>query len=171
MTDATGFADDLMAGKEGSDPAQLVQALQLVINLAIEGGQTCGLKFSPEKSAAILFHRKRKNPELIPLQINQTNIPYLTTTKYLGMTIDRKLNGSQHISQKSKMAKSLLYLTKRAIGATWDPQPSLAKWAYTGIVRPKLTYCCHLWANCSQQKVSLKHSKPYKELHYALLAQ
>ena len=154
--DATGFADDLMAGKGGQNLVQLVQELQHAINLAVAWGHKCGLKFSPEKSSAVLFHRKRKNPQLISLQINQINIPYQTTTKYLGMTIDRKLNWSQHISQKSKMAKSLLYLTKRAIGATWGPQPSLAKWAYTGIVRPKLTYGCHLWANCSQQKSKLK---------------
>ena len=59
-TDATGFADDLMAGKEGINLVQLVQELQLVINLAGECGQKCGLKFSSEKSSAILFHRKRK---------------------------------------------------------------------------------------------------------------
>ena len=30
-TDATGFADDLLAGKEGKDPAQLVAELQTTI--------------------------------------------------------------------------------------------------------------------------------------------
>ena len=31
-TDATGFTDDLLAGKEGKDPAQLVAELQTTIN-------------------------------------------------------------------------------------------------------------------------------------------
>ena len=150
--DATGFADDLLAGIEGNNPEQLVAELQTVLNNIVAWGNNCGLKFSPTKSTAILFHRKQKKPIVTPLKLNQTNIPYSTITKYLGMTIDRKLNWTSHIKQKSKMAKSLLYLSKRAVGSTWGPQPYLAKWAYTGIVRPKLTFGCHLWANCAQQK-------------------
>ena len=60
-TDATGFADDLLAGQEGNDPVQLVAELQLTINKIVEWGNTCGLKFNPNKSNAILFHRKKKN--------------------------------------------------------------------------------------------------------------
>ena len=30
------------------------------------------------------------------------------------------------------------------------------KWAYTGIVRPRITYGCHLWANCAQQQTKIK---------------
>ena len=73
------------------------------------------------------------------------------------MTLDKKLNWSHHIKEKSKKAKSLLYLTKRAISSTWGPQPALMQWAYTGIVRPRLTYGCHLWANCAQQQTKIKN--------------
>ena len=31
------------------------------------------------------------------------------------------------------------------------------KWAYTGIVRPTLTYGCHIWANCAQQQTKIKN--------------
>ena len=30
------------------------------------------------------------------------------------------------------------------------------KWAYTEIVRPRITYGCHLWANIDQQKTKIK---------------
>ena len=155
-TDATGFADDLLAGKEGDDPAQLVAELQKTVTKIVEWGNSCGLRFSPSKSCAILFHRKRKTPTITHLHINQTIIPYCTSTKYLGMTLNQTLNWSHHIKEKAKKAKSLLYLTKRAISSTWGPQPALMKWAYTGIVRPRLTYGCHLWANCAQQQTKIK---------------
>ena len=39
-TDATGFADDLLAGKEGNDPAQLVAKLQKTIAKIVEWGNS-----------------------------------------------------------------------------------------------------------------------------------
>ena len=58
--DATGFADDLLAGKEENDPEQLVVELQTTMNKVVEWGNSCGLKFNPNKSNAVLFHRKQK---------------------------------------------------------------------------------------------------------------
>ena len=103
------------------------------------------------------FPPQTKKPTITNLQMNQNNIPYCKSTKYLSMTLDCKLNWTHHIKEKSKKAKSLLYLTKRAISSTWGPQPVLMKWAYTGIVRPRLTYGCHLWANCAQQQTKIKN--------------
>ena len=40
-----------------------------------------------------------------------------------------------------------MFALKTTIGQKWGTNPHLMRWAYTGIVRPKLTYGCHIWSH------------------------
>ena len=51
---------------------------------------TWGLHISPEKTAAMLFTRKRNSQEP-PLLLTGLSIKYVCTHKFLGMTLDKKL--------------------------------------------------------------------------------
>ena len=73
------------------------------------------------------------------------DIQWSHDTKYLGITLNSKLNWSEHINNKIKKCKQLLMAFKSAIGRRWGPRPSLMKWAYTGMVRPILLYGAHIW--------------------------
>ena len=52
---------------------------------------------------------------------------------------------TKHIDSKIEKCKKHLFALKSVIGKKWGPNPHLMRWAYIGIVRPKLTYACHLW--------------------------
>ena len=81
--------------------------------------------------------------------MNDKTIPFSDNTRYLGVELTKDLNWSRHINQKIGAAKRLLMAVGGAIGKAWGPSPRLTKWAYTGMVRPIVTYGCHVLAQAA----------------------
>ena len=72
-------------------------------------GRTCGLKFNPEKSVAVVFSRRRKSPPF-HLTIDGGEIEFKTKVEYQGVTLDSKLHWTPHINDK--LTKTKRYLEK-----------------------------------------------------------
>jgi hypothetical protein len=111
-------------------------------------GEAHGLKFNPKKTEAVLFNRGYKklkgNHKLI---MDGQTIEHKTEVKYLGVTLDNKLSWKPHITHKLATAKGQLVRLLSEMRGTFGTKPKLVKWAYTGVVRPKLTYVCMTWSN------------------------
>ena len=73
-------------------------------------------------------------------------IPFSTSVKYLGVTLD-KLSWKPHIEAKTSAYKKLMIMLNSNLRGMHAPKPKLSKWAYTGVVRPKLLYACMTWGN------------------------
>jgi len=84
------------------------------------------------------------NPPMI--KVKEHKVPYSDTVKYLGVTLDKRLEWKSHLSEKVNRAKGLLIKLRGAMGKLWGAPPYLMKWAYTGIVRPMITYGCLVWS-------------------------
>lgn len=151
----TGFADDACLLITGVDPESMVDLMQDHVNKMIKWGTDNGLKFNTQKTTAIVFTNKRKFTTKRILIFGE-EIPYSKEVKYLGLVFDSKLKWNTHIQLKISKCKKLLYALKRAIGKDWGPNPKTLRWAYTGMVRPILTYGCHLWGpNLKQSQRNL----------------
>ena len=146
-----GFADDAALVIRGIDPPSMRDLIQNAVNVATDWGADNGLTFGPSKTVAVVFTRKRNVPELKPLKVKGVEIPYSTSAKYLGITLDRKLDFKQHITGKVKKAKSLLHKFRNAAGHLWGPSPLMTRWVFTGIVRPMLTYGSLVWAPAAER--------------------
>ena len=85
------------------------------------------------------------------IKIGNTNIEKVTSVKYLGLTIEHKLNWSEHISNKTKAAKKLLFRLKGFIGKTWGPSPEMVRYAYTACVRSTLAYASFAFLRISEE--------------------
>ena len=81
------------------------------------------------------------------LTIEGTGIKLQDSVKYLGVTLDRKLNWQEHISNKIDSAVKQLMAITSIIRDNCGPKSILMKWAYTAIVRPALTYACVNWGH------------------------
>ncbi len=157
---AKGFADDGVLIIRGSVPDVLVDLMQQALKLAEDWGKQHCMRLSPQKTNAMLFHRKNKLKMPKKLKMGGVDIEYTETTKYLGVHLDMKLRWNYHIENKIKGAKGLILSIKNAIGSIWGPSPRALKWAYSGIILPYLTYGSIVWSRvCKTTTIRNKLTK------------
>jgi ribonuclease HI len=144
------YADDSCALIGGTDLNFMFRRMNQVLEQLSAWGQKCGLKFNAAKTEAILFSRDNPNKRKfsVPvLKMEGKRIPLAETVKYLGVTLDRRLHWTDHINDKINKCKQLMMKIFAEVRGNFGPKPKLIKWAYEGIVRPKLTYACLVWGH------------------------
>ena len=109
-----------------------------------------GLTFNPTKTVCILFSRATENTLTYPrqkLRINGAEVEFSTNTKYLGVQIDSKLNWNLHFDNVTRKAKTYMMGMIGSLNKRWGPKPSLIRWLYISVIRPRITYPCVTWAH------------------------
>jgi hypothetical protein len=86
----------------------------------------------------------------------QQEVPNVTETKMLGVTIDCKLSWNPHINQKTAACKRALMMLRPLLGRTWSTKPQYTRWLYEGVILPMLTYGSAVWGY-AVQKATIKH--------------
>lgn len=139
------FADDTMFYCSNHNARFASFQLQKQINLASDWFKKWRLHINESKTSAILFGRtgtaKIKN-----ININNVQIPWSRSVKYLGVTIDRNFSFSTHTSniiKKATQIRGLLYpiLNKKS------PIPTRTKLnLFQMYIIPILTYAGEAWA-------------------------
>jgi len=144
------YADDSCTLNGGKDLEQIFRKVGLVLRQLSAWGKTCGLKFNPAKTEAVLFSRDNPNKRRIKipkLMMDGKEIKLKESVKYLGVTLDRRLFWTEHINNKITECKQIMMKVFADLRGTFGPKPKLIKWAYEGIVRPKMTYACLAWGH------------------------
>ena len=90
---------------------------------------------------------KKKYSDKKLVKMDGIRIPFSETVKYLGVTLDNKISWKQHIENKITACKKLMVMLNSNLRGMQAPKPKLSKWAYTGVVRPKLLYACMTLGN------------------------
>ena len=139
-------ADDCSAVIGGPRVDHLVIRMQKMLSNLVTWGNGCGLRFNPEKTVAVLFTRKRKLPTHF-LKFEGKTLHYSSSVRYLGVELDSKLHWRLHIPEKNKAAKKRIMQIAAITNKSFGPCPKLMRWAYTGIVRPMLSYGALVWAH------------------------
>ena len=139
-----GYADDCSALIGGDHPDNMIDAMQSVLDRLVTWGNSCGLRFNPQKMVAVMFTRATRSFDRL-VRMDGQLIPYSDTVVYLGITLDRELKWREHVNNKVKKVKGLLMKMASITSAYWGPKPKLMRWAYTGIVRPVISYGAMIW--------------------------
>ena len=145
-----GFADDCCILLHRNNINHTMSLIQRITNQLIAWGETLGLTFNPTKTVCMLFTRDTEKNIKFPrnkLKINNIDIDFSTDTRYLGVQIDNKLNWNQHFDKVTTRAKQYIAGLARSLNKTWGPNPKIARWLYTAIVRPRLSYASIAWAH------------------------
>lgn len=105
------------------------------------------IKINPNKTQAIIFPFN-KSPKRLPirkLNFGTERIDIADSVKYLGVTLDKKLNFGKHIDEVCKK-------TLRTIRSLWPliHKKSTLNYAnknllFKSVIRPSLTYGCPVW--------------------------
>jgi ribonuclease HI len=165
------YADDgaLIVTADDMDTAQ--HRMQIAIDKAQAWAEVVGLKFSIQKTKAMIFSRDKDPPSLsTPLIMAEEEIEIVGTFKYLGVLMDSRLDWGPHIDQKVIKAKIYLMMMHKGLGASWGLTPAITLWLYTGIIRPFLTYGSVVWARKTAQTRSANKLKKVQRLGMLLVA-
>ena len=141
-----GYADDCSALLGGTHTHNMIEKMQSMLDRLVAWGNTCGLRFNPQKTVSVLFTRATR-PFPRPVRMDGQLIYHSNSVVYLGVTLDKELKWHIHINNKIKKAKALLMKMANLTYSYWGPRPKLMRWSYTGIVRPVVSYAAMTWAH------------------------
>ena len=145
------FADDLVSLAEGNDTDVIWERTRTTLCTINSWCQSKGLSISALKTKVVMFTWNRKWT-LRPIKVGNTTIELSKSAKFLGVTLDSKLNFNEHILNITKKATSSLMQCRRAVGPTWGLTPKTCKWIYTAVVRPILSYSVSIWIRATHNK-------------------
>ena len=140
-----GFADDGALLISGLDLDYMRRIMQDALNKAEKWARRFKLTFCPDKTQVMILHPHQKDPKMKPLVMGGKSLKIVDDVKYLGITIDKKLNFQKHITQTIKACQTKLFLMNSRCRGKMGPVAKHAKWIYTSVVIPALTYGCHIW--------------------------
>ena len=163
------FADDLVTLAEGSDTGVIWQRTQKTINTIEKWCDTKGLNISALNKTKIVMFTWNRNWTMRPISVGGNTITLSKTVKFLGVTLDNKLNYNTHIDNVTQKATAALMQCKRAVGPMWGLSPKTCKWIYTTVVRPILSYSVTVWVRTLDNKNNLKKLERVQALALKLL--
>ena len=136
------FADDALVYKTVKTTKD-AQDLQKDLNLLQEWESKWQMEFNPDKCEVIRFTQKKKNVILSDYSIHGRTLQLVDQAKYLGITLDSKLNFNHHIDNICKKANRTRAFIHRNTKFC-SRRTKIA--AYNTLVRPQLEYCSTVWS-------------------------
>lgn len=140
-----GYADDLVIMVRGFCQSTLSCLLQNALSVVGKWCKDNNLNVNADKTVVIPFTNKRKLDKLAPPRLNGKEITFSSEVKYLGVTLDQRLNWTTHLNNTLLKAKMSLGMCSRIAGKSWGLKPRMVLWLYTAIVRPTVTYASLVW--------------------------
>ena len=148
-----GFADDFVLLIRGHFPDVIFDRMQQALKIVEKFTNSVSLSVNPSKVGAMLF-TKRRNLRTKPLLLFGKEISLVSEFKYLGLTLDCKLNWRSHLDNRIQKACRTLGQCRRALGRVWGLTPKVVHWLYTSVVRPVFSYGAVAWWVKAQDSTS-----------------
>ena len=147
-TAVVGYIDDAAILAWGNTTAETCQKLATSLERAQRWAATHASKFAPEKFQLTHFTRARVRHDISEsIDTTWCHIGPKPTCKYLGVTMDTKLQWKPHIEEiRRKVAR-----TVNALGALgnsrWGVSMLDMRKIYRGVAVPQMMYGCSVWSN------------------------
>jgi len=151
------YADDIVLFASNKDISLARDSLALSLESIFLFLASLGLSLSPSKSQSIIFSRKRKIEDpFAPFTINDTQIPIVEQVRFLGVILDRKLNGTDYL--KSLIAKGfrVANIVTSLSGVWWGAHPSLLLSIYRSVYRGAIEYGAQVFNLSKNHSLFLK---------------
>ncbi len=149
----TTFADDTAILYSDPNIHRVHRILQQHLNKITDWCSKWGIKLNENKSTQITFSLMKKScPAIV---INNISIPTLTTTKYLGIHLDRRLTWREHITKKKNQVnliyKKLYWILRKK--SKLNPETKIA--IYKAMIKPIWTYGLQLWGSAKLSNLNI----------------
>ena len=164
------YADDSTIYGSGPNAQDCVNRVQKGVDEATRWGRENLLKFSPSKTVAILFTRKRKKPDISRIQVEGNPVEYVELCRHLGLQVDSQLRWGKHLDIKCAAVRKILGKHMAVTGRMWGYKPMIALYVWRGIARPKLTFGCLVWNSVLRLKTRVAQLRRIQARSFRLLA-
>ena len=139
--DCSLYVDDFVVCYRASSIPAIERQLQLQLNTLQRWADTNGFKFSPQKTVAVHFCKKRKHHRDPDLYIGPNQrIPVVEEAKFLGVIFDKKLSFIPHLKYLRKKCQKAINLIKTVSGTEWGADRKSLLLLYRSLIRSKLDY-------------------------------
>ena len=152
------YVDDFAIFTRSASLPSATRRIQLAVRRADNWATSHGFTFSHQKIIAMHFTRKRGAFPPLDLKLNNYDIPQVSETKFLGMTLDPKLSWLPHLRSLRTACFKSLDILKCLSHSHWGADRTTLLRIYRALVRPKLDYSCQIYSSAS--KTALKMLDP-----------
>ena len=140
-----GYADEIVITVQGKFAHTVREIMQKALNVVAEWAVKEGLNISHHKTAMVLFTNRRKIEGLGPLKLHGRDLKMLDEVKYLGVTLDSRLNWNQHLQKIMRKTQTTFALVRRTCRRNWSLIPNIVHWLYTRVITPSIIYGALVW--------------------------
>lgn len=142
------FADDTKIYSESRNLKAITINLKDHLNILSKWFKSWKIQINASKSTAVIFSLRRYSTPL-SLKFDSKSIPWQSSVKYLGVTIDKMLTWWPHISTKLLQAYKRLTMLFPSLNKKLEIHNKCSILIYKQLLRPLLIYACLIWGNCS----------------------
>jgi ribonuclease HI len=141
------YADDLAISKRTNHKQRklLVNHMNEAMNILDTWCKMNKLSVNPDKSYVMKHTCKNRKEPIGDIKLNGRIIREVSEFKYLGVTLDKKLDWKKHTENAIARAKKALWASRAMVARNWGLSPKVMMWIYKQIVLPRLTYGCIVW--------------------------
>lgn len=100
----------------------------------------------------------------VKLTIKNEEIPWSKEVKYLGVTLDQRLNFNSHISNIRNTTKQRANRLYCLIGGKSKLSLANRRRIYTTILQPTMTYACSTWAQANTTKLQTLQNRLTRQI-------
>lgn len=159
-----GYADDLAILISGHFASVSCNIMRNALRVVEDWCKEYGLTVNPSKTELVMFTNKRNLGTYSLPTLFGTQLTLSDDVKYLGITLDSKLNWAKHLDNKIKKATISFWQCRRMIGKSWGLSPKITLWLYNTVIRPSLTYGALVWWPRSKQTTTVGKLQKFQRL-------
>jgi len=139
------YADDITVYSTATNPMEAFTSVQSSINGISDFLRDKGLDLSPSKSNWMLFTKSRTAFNLPSLTINYDIVSRVDSVRFLGVILDSKMSGKNHIKFLVKKGSVIVDILSALAGTWWGSHPQLLLNLYRSTFRSSIEYGCHVF--------------------------
>ncbi|WP_316399482.1 reverse transcriptase domain-containing protein [Bradyrhizobium sp. 33ap4] len=162
------YVDDVQISYSSSSLPVAERQLQIATNKISAWATQNGFKFSPQKTACVVFSRRRglyPDPEI---QLDGHLIDVRPEQKFLGVIFDRKLTFSPDVKYIRKKDLKALNILKVLSHKSWGADRETMLKVYKSVVRSKLEYGCVVYGSACLSTLKVLDTVHHAGLRLAL---
>ena len=149
------YVDDFAVFTRSANLAAAERRVQTAVNKGVKWTEAHGFSFSPQKTVAMHFTKKRGLFPDMNITMGNHTITNAETTKFLGLILDRKLSYVPHLKQlKTKCTKSIDIL-KCLSQQSWGSDKTTLLRVYRSLIRSQLDYACQVYSSASKSSLQM----------------